>query len=246
VRHHQLRLRAFDFTSEEALDLRLWLLTADKVEKPGLVVLTAVDEPGWKEWLSEVGAHFQRGLVAHEEASPAPAALARTRRVLETNKWAFATLAPRGIGPTIWAAPGSPDDIHMRRRFALLGQTLDGQRVWDVRRGLATLQALSELKSCSFGLQGKNQMAGVVLYAALFEAAIARIDLWHPPTSHREGPAFLNVRRFFDMPQAVALAFPKQVCIYVKDEAQRQAWEWPLQFQKELGADFLKIRGVSD
>jgi dienelactone hydrolase len=41
-----LRLRAFDFVSEEAVPLRLWLMTAAGVDKPKLTVLTAVDEAG--------------------------------------------------------------------------------------------------------------------------------------------------------------------------------------------------------
>src|SRR5262249_6918694 len=50
VKHNGLRLRAFDFTSEEEIELRLWLLTAEKTEKPALVVLNALDEAGWEEW----------------------------------------------------------------------------------------------------------------------------------------------------------------------------------------------------
>src|SRR5262249_7206384 len=38
-----LRLRAFDFTSEADVELRVWLLTAATVEKPELVVLTSMD-----------------------------------------------------------------------------------------------------------------------------------------------------------------------------------------------------------
>src|SRR5262249_25949346 len=51
VKHNGLRLRAFDFTSEEEVELRLWLLTAEKVDRPTLVVLSAVDEAGWQEWV---------------------------------------------------------------------------------------------------------------------------------------------------------------------------------------------------
>src|SRR5262249_10274725 len=62
VRHEGLRLRAFDFVSEEEVPLRLWLLTAEKTERPKLVVLTAVDEAGWQEWTRELGPAFQKAL----------------------------------------------------------------------------------------------------------------------------------------------------------------------------------------
>jgi hypothetical protein len=75
---------------------------------------------------------------------------------------------------------------------------------------------------------------------------VARLDLWHPPASHRQGPTFLNVRRVLDMPQAVALAFPRKVRLYVKDDAEAGAWEWPLQLQKALGQEWLQVRKVGE
>ena len=86
----------------------------------------------------------------------------------------------------------------------------------------------------------------IALYAAVFEPEVARVDLWHPPASHRDGPTFLNVRRFLDTPQAVALAFPRAVRLYVKDDAEAKAWEWPLELQKALGQEYLQVRKVGD
>jgi hypothetical protein len=241
-----LRLRAFDFASEEGIDLRLWLLTAEKTEKPTLVVLTAVDEPGWQEFLGELGPEFKDALLVRQEPKLDESKYALNRRVLEKEKWAFATLAPRGVGPTRWAEAGKPEDIHIRRRFALLGQTLDGQRAWDVRRGLELLRRVADLQGVPLWLQGKGEMAGVVLYAGLFEPDVVRFDLWHPPASHRQGPIFLNVRRVLDMPQAMALAFPRQVRVYVKDMEEAKAWDWPLTLQKALGQEYLKIRPLGN
>jgi hypothetical protein len=246
VKHQGVRLRAFDFTSEEGVDLRVWLLTAEKVDKPTLVVLTAVDEHGWREWVKELGPAFQKSLQLDQPPQFDEAKFAQNRKALESHKWAFAAVAPRGIGPTRWAEAGTSADNHIRRRFALLGQTLDGQRVWDVRRALAVLRGLADLKETPPWLQGKGDMAGVVLYAGLFEPSVARLDLWHPPASHRQGPTFLNVRRILDTPQALALAFPKSIRLYVKDDAEAKAWEWPLALQKALGKEFLKIRRVDD
>ncbi len=225
VTHDGLRLRAFDFTSEEAVDLRLWLLTAEMVDRPALVVLTAVDEAGWQEWTTELGPRFQEILQLSTIPGLDGPKFADTKKVLAANKWAFATLAPRGVGPTRYAEAGKPADVHIKRRFALLGQTLDGQRVWDVRRGLAVLRGVDDLKGVPLWLQGKGDMAGVVLYAAIFEPDVARVDLWHLPPSHRQGPTFLNVRRVLDTPQALALVFPRKVVLYEKDAATAKAWD---------------------
>jgi len=171
---------------------------------------------------------------------------AQNRQALERHRWAFATVAPRAIGPTRWSAAGKPADTHIRRRFPLLGQTLDGQRVWDVRRSLAVLRGLPDLKGTPLWLQGTGRMAGVVLYAGLFESDVSRFDLWHLPASHRDGPYFLNVRKFLDLPQAAALALPRQVRLYVRDDAEAALWDWPLQLQRALGANSLQIRKVKE
>ena len=246
VTHGGLRLRGFDFVSEHDVELRLWLLTAAKVEKPSLVVLTAVDEAGWRDWLSELGPAFKEALQVSDTPKLDEAKFRQNVKLLEKNGWAFATVAPRGVGPTRWAAPGSPEEAHIRRRFALLGQTLDGQRVWDVRRALACLRTLPELKDVPLWLQGKQDMAGIVLYASLFEPDIARLDLWHPPASHVQGPTFFNVRLVLDMPQALALAFPRKVRLYVKDDAEAKAWDWPLRVQAAAGGKGLAVKVVGE
>src|SRR5262249_24291627 len=100
VKSDGLRLRAFDFTSEEAIDLRLWLLTAEKEDRPTLVVLTAADEAGWNDWANELGPAFGEILQLGTAPKSDDAKRARTRKALETTRWAFATIAPRGVGPT--------------------------------------------------------------------------------------------------------------------------------------------------
>src|SRR5262249_20337694 len=142
--------------------------------------------------------------------------------------------------------PKRPAAHQIRRRFALIGETLDGQRVWDVRRALGALRTVPDLKGVPLWLQGKKEMAGIALYAGLFEPDVARFDLWHPPASHRQGPIFLNVLRVLDMPQAVALTLPRKVKIYVKDDAEAKVWEWPLELQKALGQENLQIRKVGE
>ncbi len=246
VKHQGVRLRAFDFTSEEGVRLRLWLVTAEKVGRPTLVQVNVVDEAGWQEWVRELGPAFQRTLQVEGKVDADPQAFERNRRTLESARWSFAVVAPRGIGPTRWSAAGTKADTHIRRRYALLGQTLDGQRVWDVRRALAALRGVADLKGVPVWLQGKGEAAGVALYAGLFEPAVTRFVLRDLPASHRQGPTFLNVLRVLDTPQAVALAFPRRVTLQVGDAAESARWEWPLALQRALGREDLKIRVGND
>ena len=76
-------------------------------------------------------------------------------------------------------------------------------------------------------------MAGIVLYSSLFEPRIVRLDLWNLPGSHRDGPTFLNVLRYLDMPQAAAMAAERsRVRLYQKDES---GWQFPRTVAKKLG-----------
>src|SRR4029453_3240186 len=167
------------------------------------------------------------------------AMFAQNRALLESGKLALAAVAPRGVGVTRWARPDSTEETHIRRRFALLGQTEDGQRVWDVRRAIGGVRAQPDLRAAPLTLHGELAGAGIALYAGLFEPDVVAFDLWHLPPTHRESPIFLNVLRALDVPHAGALALPRRVTLHVATEADRAAWDWPLRLQKALGGDGL-------
>jgi hypothetical protein len=115
----------------------------------------------------------------------------------------------------------------------LLGQTLDGMRVWDVRRAIQAVRSLDSSEGLPVNLQGQRQMAGVALYASLFEPALQSLTLIDIPPTHREGPILLSVRRYLDVPQAVAMAAERSpVLIYSADQ---DAWQYPAAVAKQLG-----------
>ena len=107
----------------------------------------------------------------------------------------------------------------------LVGQTLDGMRVWDIRRGIQACGRVAGIESLPLWMQAKRDMAVNALYAAVFEQKIERADLWRLPQSHRNGPDYLNVLRILDIPQAVAIASEhSKVRLYQEDLA---GWEYP-------------------
>jgi hypothetical protein len=227
-------------------------MQSEKVDRPAEVIASVVDEAGWMEWVSDLGPAFRAALYGGGNPAPRPypavneRRFAQHRKAMEHYRWAFAVIAPRGMGPTRWSEvspyTGRPSGNHIRRRFALIGQTLDGQRVWDVRRAVTCLKSVKDLKEAPLSLEAKGETAGVALYASLFETEVAGLDLWNLPASHRLGPTFLNVLTVLDVPQAVALALPRKVTLHVKDEEEAKAWTWPVRLQKALGSEGLKIR----
>jgi cephalosporin-C deacetylase-like acetyl esterase len=256
MKQQGVRLRGYDFTSEEGVPLRLWLVQHEEVARPAEVLVSVVDEAGWKEWRADLGPAFREALYSGGNPPPRPypawdeARFRQHRDAMKHYRWAFAVVVPRGVGPTRWSEAsrfdGKPAGHQVRRRFYLLGQTLEGQQVWDVRRAVAVLRQIRDIDKGKMTLQGKGVMAGIALYAALFEPDVAGVELWHPPASHRTGPTFLNVLRVLDMPQAVALLLPRKVRLHVKDEEAAKAWQWPVTLQKALGGESLQVRVVGE
>jgi len=123
----------------------------------------------------------------------------------------------------------------------LLGQTLGGMRVWDVRRAIQTLRAIDGLADVPLSLRGDREMAGIALYAALFEPKIERLALRHLSRSHSTGPDFLNVLRFLDVPQMVAMVTQSSRIELWQDG--NDAWEYPLAIADKFGwGDRIKIK----
>jgi hypothetical protein len=63
-------------------------------------------------------------------------------------------------------------------------------------------------------VEGRGTQAVNLLYASLFEPGISGMILSDLPTSHQQGPDYLNVLRVMDIPVALKIAesrFPVQV-----------------------------------
>jgi hypothetical protein len=243
VERDGIRLVAYNFLSQPGIRLRLYVAHRAGLErnKLDLVVLNALDEEGWSKWLSAMQVGFAEQLQGEQLQPPDAKAFDETKKMFESFKWGMAYVAPRGIGPTAWDQ-SQKKQVQNRRRFLLLGQTLDGMRVWDVRRATQALRfaGASELSKVPLWLQGERGMSVVALYASLFEPNIARLDLWHLPASHQSGPDLLNVLRYLDVPQALALAAERSsIRLYQESDS---GWDFPQAVAAKLGWDAKRIQ----
>ena len=80
---------------------------------------------------------------------------------------------------------GCPQGRQILRRFYLLGETLDGMRVFGVVRSVSSLRAVRGMGKVPLWMQANRQMAANLLYASLVPE-VARLDLHDLPESHRE------------------------------------------------------------
>jgi hypothetical protein len=160
-------------------------------------------------------------------------AFAGTRLAHETPKDGELWLAihPRGLGPDAWSGDARKQ-THLRRRFMLLGQTVDGMRVWDIRQTVRALNQAKAWRGAPLTVEAHGFMAVNALYAAAFlpsetaQRSLA-LELHSLPASHRDGPDYLNVMKILDVPQAVLLA--ASACEEVRiGTVQPAAFAWPM------------------
>jgi dienelactone hydrolase len=142
-------------------------------------------------------------------------------------------LQPRGGGRQAWTIKSPPN--YVERAHALLGQTVDQGRVWDIA---ATVRYryldtnVGERKN--WRVLGRGRGGILAAYAALFEPNITEVVIVDPPTSHREGPILLNVLRILDIPDALGLLAPRPLTLV---NASNKAFEKTTQIYKLAGAE---------
>jgi hypothetical protein len=229
---HGIRFSAYDFTSQPHVRLRLYTAQRAGLKKTETIKLDVLNKYEWKEWLAAMRVGFADELKDQTLPEPDKKAFQSKQEFFKNTKCVMAYFAPRGIGPTAWN-PDERKQTQIRRRFMLLGQTRDGMRVWDVRRAIQAIRTIDSTSGSTLQLRSKQNMAGILLYASLFEPDVDRLDLWDLPSSHCDGPTFLNVLRYLDMPQAVAMAAEhSRVRLYQKDES---GWQFPQAVANKLG-----------
>lgn len=136
---------------------------------------------------------------------------------------------PRGVG-NAWTQKSPPN--YVERAHALLGHTVDEGRLFDVLSILKTLNAEAKGKP-RWKIMGRGQAGILAAYAALLEPSIAEVVIADPPVSHREGPIFLNVLRYLDIPEALGLLAPRPLTLIGAKDA---AFERTAEIYKLAGA----------
>ena len=200
--------------------------------------------------MARVGFEGELKNKVHEALPPADrAGFDQLKKFVLSTHTAVAWYAPRGIGADAWDSDAKKQR-HIRRRFPLLGQTLDGMRVWDVRAAIGHVKVMKAgfgaERDVRLTIAAQDSMAGVALYASLFEPGVTELKLLDLPRSHREGPDLLNVLKFMDLPAAVAMAAERsKVTLY---QSQPEGWDYPAEAAKKLAwpADRFKLAPAKD
>jgi cephalosporin-C deacetylase-like acetyl esterase len=120
-------------------------------------------------------------------------------------------IAPRGDGPLRWTDPAP---YYIQRSLALLGRTADSCRLEDVLAAAAESLPAASRAAPRVKIIGRGTAGIIAAYAALLEPRLSEVVVVDPPSSHRDGPIFLNILRVLDVPEALGLLAPRPLTIH--------------------------------
>lgn len=236
-----LVLQTISFDSQKHVPLDLFVVLpadsdATKIDNINLVVLNQAD---WERDFKNIVSFFP-GMKAENAASPeSKKRFQEFRKQILGSGAPIAYFAPRGIGLSEWNQ-NERKQVQIRRRFYLLGQSLEGMQIWDIRRAIQALKSQSDFSDAQLTLNASGDAAVLCLYASLFETGIAALELEGMPASHQSGPALLNVLRYLDLPQTLAMAATRSPVIVSK--VKPEDWKYPAEVSNKLGWDQSRLQ----
>ena len=175
----------------EVIDNRDWV----EYQKLGRTIWSRV----WKEEMELAGVDNNTLVVGGIQT-----AFAEELDHVGQGNQVYVMFMPRGYG----LASLTDDERYItqvRRRFMLLGQTLAGIQVWDVRRCLQVVRSFSSYDQVPIELWGCGEMASIIALAALYEPKIAQINVRRYSKNDKEQPDYLNISRLVTPTQILKL-----------------------------------------
>ena len=236
-----LCLKTVSFDSQKHVALKLFIVVPEKTPETGIgqVTLNVLNQEEWEAFTQVLAPIFPESFSQKSNAKISPALYQKLRQQVVDQKTAVAYFAPRGIGLSSWN-PEKRKQVQIKRRFYLLGQSLEGMQIWDIRSAIQELKAQPNLTKASLTLNASGNAAALCLYASLFENGVSELDLQALPASHHDGPALLNVLRFMDLPQTLSMAASRRpiTVSHVKAED----WKYPAKVSQQLGWDAKQLQ----
>ena len=114
---------------------------------------------------------------------------------------------PRGSGPHAWVGD-ERKQIQIRRRFQLLGTTIDAMRVWDVRCAIAAIQQIADGET-QITVHASETEAWLGLLAMIIDPTVSAGHLSKIGTEKDQMAIFPDIARKFSPEELIAIAISK-------------------------------------
>jgi hypothetical protein len=156
---NETRISAYDFDSQPGVRLRFYLIKPGEMRQPNYTEVNVLSQKEWDEQLRYISAFLPQEL-RNEVKGVGDAE--QTESLFDhygPGSPQLVLFAPRGIGEGAWTADPK-EETHIRRRFNLLGQTLEGMRAWDVRRAIQALREVNDFAQGTIALMSFDPELG--------------------------------------------------------------------------------------
>ena len=234
-----LTLKTISFESQKHVPLKLFIVLPDHSKTVSEVTLNVLNQAEWEQFQSALAPLFFTKEDAKQSPEKASSLYKEMQQRVQQEQTALVYFTPRGVGLDQWNQDPRKQ-VQIRRRFYLLGQSLEGMQIWDIRQAIQQLKAQPEFKKANLTLKASGEAAALSLYASLFEQGISQLELSGMPASHQQGPALLNILRFLDLPQALSMAASRTPVIL--KQVDPQDWKYAIQVGKQMGWQEKQLR----
>jgi dienelactone hydrolase len=233
-RFGSLRVSVFELETQPGLTLPLVILEPRGRSRSGpeLRVLGHVD---WQAAATTLAERFSvHGLASPTTQINEPAKPGAHAIIPKALDHPLILFAPRGAGRT---APDvdARNFIQFRRRFMMLGQTLDGMRVWDIRQAVQASHREFNLDRRPLTVSASGPMTINTMFAALHEPRVAALRLDAVPGSLLDGPDFVNVLKVMELPELLAAVSVDRPEAIDPDTLPAAATDYARAVQRSLG-----------
>ena len=197
-----------EFTSEDHVSLKFDVLSSMEasgettlnasLKNARSICLVVADADQWQ--------HYALGFLDTDEGNTATAEnefcrLVKSKLVSSSHVVVF---CPRGVGLNAWSGD-ERKQIQIRRRFQLIGKTVDTTRVWDIRQAINMLCGLSA-DDCDLSLSATGTNGWLSLVAATFQNGVSAVSVSGMDLSRNQLPVFLGQMRVVSAEELFMLA----------------------------------------
>ena len=178
------------------------------------VRIIVLDENNWPKWNPVLG-HFFSDLPFFEKG----AEQAKGQLSIKKDEDLF-FISVRGVGPAAFSGDRMSVS-QLKRRFYLIGQTLEQMQTWDLVQGVRAIQ--SSTKGQKISLNASGQFANMLVYSSLYFDFQTKLDLEQPELDHHQGPTYPNILKYMNVPASFLMAAEKhEVNIHI--DSDKKGW----------------------
>ena len=220
-------------------DAHTWLplfhLRSNSTAAKGRKIIV-LDDNDWSAWASVLTETFPEMKLGDEKSKDVPDT-AFLRGLL--NKWGeIVLISMRGNGPATFSGD-KRTQTHIKRRYYLLGRTLEELQTLDILQGLRALNIGEQDEHVAEELEAHGNSAVLLAYASLFISAQTKLNLHHLPVSHREGPAYMGILKYLDVPEALLMSSQQHQLNIIDSDS--PIWKDLIRLSENIGGPGLRV-----